>query len=388
MPPAAQFPVPTFDDPNSNASPQEFLDFLRNLVAQSLDGDPTVRIPAANKDVWVTVLSGLSETFLASFPSTDKVQWHVMHEKVKLAAASLDVIRRVSNRVEDIFHGPSDLARRTFARLLNFCNVVEMWLDVEFEPMEGLPTPRELANDALQTALLVLRSLGGAVVHIAESKVPLWKTLRAILAECLEIVTDLISRSSTLVFPVAITLFTKNSVQDATVQEPLSPDVEDKSFTLTLASVGDLPTFLSTTLAILVHSVCPPLLSQWFMTDLIRQMGETVGKAFAYCLSPSCAAPGERRATVLMKLAALSSLSPNFAHCIPNLLFRLLRHRLLEGPAVGWEVIDSQMPNLFQSPNFTAPARVDFMEILAIIGTEAWREMGNDLRVSTPISRR
>ncbi|KAJ7784097.1 hypothetical protein B0H16DRAFT_289727 [Mycena metata] len=388
MPPAAQFPVPTFDDPNSNASPQEFLDFLRNLVAQSLDGDPTVRIPAANKDVWVTVLSGLSETFLASFPSTDKVQWHVMHEKVKLAAASLDVIRRVSNRVEDIFHGPSDLARRTFARLLNFCNVVEMWLDVEFEPMEGLPTPRELANDALQTALLVLRSLGGAVVHIAESKVPLWKTLRAILAECLEIVTDLISRSSTLVFPVAITLFTKNSVQDATVQEPLSPDVEDKSFTLTLASVGDLPTFLSTTLAILVHSVCPPLLSQWFMTDLIRQMGETVGKAFAYCLSPSCAAPGERRATALMKLAALSSLSPNFSHYIPNLLFRLLRHRLLEGPAVGWEVIDSQMPNLFQSPNFTAPARADFMEILAIIGTEAWGEMGNDLRVSTPISRR
>jgi serine/threonine-protein kinase ATR len=234
-PPPTPFPV----DPHSNASPQEFLDFLHNLVAQNLDGDPAARIPAANKELWTTVVSGLSEQFLASFPSTDKVQWHVMHEKVKLAAASLDVIRRVSNRVEEVFHGPGDLARRTFARLLNFCNVVEMWLDVEFEQMDGLPTPRELADDALQTTLLVLRSLGGAVVHIAESKEPLWKTLRVILSESLDVVTgkcavelvimaadfaiDLISRSSTLVFPVSVTLFTKTPVQDATVQDSLSP---------------------------------------------------------------------------------------------------------------------------------------------------------------------
>jgi serine/threonine-protein kinase ATR len=135
----------------------------------------------------VTVVAGLSEQFIASFPSTDTVQWHVMHEKVRLAAASLDVIRRVSNRVEGMFHGPGDFARRTFARLLNFCNVVEMWLDVEFEQMQGLPSPRELAEDALQTTLLVLRSLGGAVVHVADAKDPSWKTTRGILAECLDI---------------------------------------------------------------------------------------------------------------------------------------------------------------------------------------------------------
>ncbi|KAJ6560264.1 hypothetical protein B0H19DRAFT_1146990 [Mycena capillaripes] len=383
-PPATPFPVPTFDDPQGNASPQKFLDFLHNLVAQNLDGDPAVRIPAANKELWVTVVAGLSEQFLASFPSTDKVEWHVMHEKVRLAAASLDVIRRVSNRVEGIFHGPGDLARRTFARLLNFCNVVEMWLDVEFEQMEGLPTPRGLADDALQTTLLVLRSLGGAVVHITESNVPLWKTLRVILAECFDIVTDLMSRSSTLVFPVAITLFTKTPVQDATVQEPFTLDLEDKSFTLTLESIGDLPTFLSTTLDILVRSVCPPVLSQWFLTDLIRQMTETVSKAFAYCLSTSCVASSEKRASALMKLATLplllSPLSPNFAHYIPDLLFRLLRHRLLEGPTTGWDVIDVEMRKMFQSPLFVPPAKADLMEITSILSTEAWGENGNDLR--------
>ncbi|KAJ6536721.1 hypothetical protein DFH09DRAFT_92839 [Mycena vulgaris] len=164
IPPATPFPA--LDDPDGDASPQKFLHSLSNLVAQSLSGD--VRIPAENKDAWVTIVTRLSEQFFASFPSTDKVEWHDMHEKVRLATATLDIIRRVSSRVEGVFHGPGHLAQRIFARLLNFCIVVEMWLDVEVEPMQGLPSPQELADDALQTTLLVLRSLSGAVVHSTE----------------------------------------------------------------------------------------------------------------------------------------------------------------------------------------------------------------------------
>ncbi|KAJ7098649.1 hypothetical protein B0H15DRAFT_585784 [Mycena belliarum] len=222
MSPVPQFPVTAFES-DSNASPQKFLEFLANLVAENLDGDPTVRISAANKRIWVTVVDGLSEQFLASFPSTDKVGWHDMHEKVRLAASSLDIIRRVSDRVEGMFHGPRDLAQRTFARLLNFCNVMEIWLDVEVEQVQGLPSPRELADDALHTTLLVLRSLGGAMAHITDSKEPAWKTLRVILTECIDIIQDLILRSSTLVFPVSITLFAQPPIQDATGQEPFSP---------------------------------------------------------------------------------------------------------------------------------------------------------------------
>ncbi|KAJ7228144.1 hypothetical protein GGX14DRAFT_547392 [Mycena pura] len=381
IPSTKPFPVATFDDSQSNASPEEFLHFLKNLVAQNLDGDPAVRIPAANKELWVTVIAGLSEQFLASFPSTDTVQWHLMHEKVKLAAASLDVIRRVSVRVEGIFHGPGDLARRIFARLLNFCNVAEMWLDFEFEQLPGLPTPRELAEDALQTTLLVLRTLGNAVVQVSASKVPLWKTLRAILAECLNIVTDLVSRSSTLVFPVSITLFAETPVQDATVQEPLSPESEDKSFTLTLGSMGDVPPFLSTTLSVLAHSISLPVMSQWFLTDLIRQITESVAKAFAYCSSPSCVASREKRAWALSKLATLrpllSSTSPNFAVHIPDLLFRLLRYRLVEGPTAGWDDIDSEMLKIVQSLPFTPPVKADMMEILSILSSDVWGDMGS-----------
>ncbi|KAJ6615603.1 hypothetical protein B0H10DRAFT_2220252 [Mycena sp. CBHHK59/15] len=384
IPPATPFPVPTFDDPHSDASPQEFLNFLKNLVVQNLDGDPAIRIPAANKDLWVTVVTGLSEQFLASFPSTDKVQWHVMHEKVKLASASLDVIRRVSLRVDDIFSGPGDLAKQTFARLLNFCNVVEMWLDVECEPMQGLPSPRVLAEDALQTTLLVLRSLGGAVVHIADSKIPLWKTLRAILAECLDIIEDLMLRSSTLAFPVNITLFTKTPVQDATAQDRFSPDLDDKSYTLSLESIADLPTFLSTTLAILVNSVCPAVLAQWFLTDLTRRIAQTIEKTFVYCLSPACVTLVEKRACALVKIASfpplIASLSPNLAAYIPDLPFRLLRHRFLEGPSAGWNAADPELRRLFESPLLLAPSKADLMEILAIASNDAWGDSGKDLR--------
>jgi hypothetical protein len=86
-----------------------------------------------------------------------------------------------------------------------------------------------------------------------------------------------------------------------------------------------------------------------------------------------------------MKLAALpfllSSLSPNFAHYIPDLLFRLLRYRVLEGPTTSWDIIDFEMQKVFQSRLFAAPSKADLMEIATILSTEAWGDVGNELRV-------
>ncbi|KAJ7167750.1 hypothetical protein C8R46DRAFT_256342 [Mycena filopes] len=180
---AAEFPTLNFDDPDSDA-PRVFLVYMQDLVA---DGDS--RIQDGPKETWITVLSGVSDQFLAAFPSTDRFRWHVMHEKVRLAAATLKLIPRVLEYHEDVFHAPSDLARLLFARLLNFCNFMETWLDIECEPMEGLPTPRQVADKAFHTTVLLLRALGGAVVYLTEYKTPLWKTLRVILAECLNVVT-------------------------------------------------------------------------------------------------------------------------------------------------------------------------------------------------------
>lgn len=77
----------------------------------------------------------------------------------------------------------------------------------------------------------------------------------------------------------------------------------------------------------------------------------------------------------------LSSLSSEFSAYIPDLMFRLLRHRLLEGHTAGWDVIDGEMLDAFQSKSFTPAAKADLMEILVISGNEAWGESGADLRV-------
>ncbi|KAJ7893431.1 hypothetical protein B0H14DRAFT_2684894 [Mycena olivaceomarginata] len=316
-------PTPFPVDPHSNASPQEFSRLFAQPRSPKSRWGPSARIRQLTRSSGLPSSSGLSEQFLASFPSTDKVQWHVMHEKVKLAAASLDVIRRVSNRVEEVFMDPAiwhDAHLRgcsTSATLwrCGWMSSLSRWTD--FRRRESWQMMR------CRRPLLVLRSLGGAVVHIAESKEPLWKTLRVILSESLDVVTDLISRSSTLVFPVSVTLFTKTPVQDATVQDSSSPasEAEDKSFSLILESIGDLPTFLSTTLNIL-----------WFLTDLTRQIAETVSKAFAFCSSASCIASAEKRARF----------------------------------PTGWDCIDSEMQKIFQSPHFVPPSKADLMEILSL----------------------
>ncbi|KAJ7639483.1 hypothetical protein FB45DRAFT_977215 [Roridomyces roridus] len=65
---------------------------------------------------------------------------------------------------------------------------------------------------------------------------------------------------------------------------------------------------------------------------------------------------------------------------MPDLTFRLLRHRLLEGPASAWGVIDEDLCETFQSPSFTCPARADLVEILSIVNSETWQDGGNHLR--------
>lgn len=183
LPHATPFPVATFDNDAPPLKPVEFLAYMEHLLLTRLEGEGE-----EHNALWINVLVGLTEQFFAAFPSVSEVNsWHGMHEKVRLAAGTLEVIRRVSDRLKEILLGPRDLARRTFARLLNFCHVLEMWFDIEFEQMEGLPSPRELAEDAFQTAVYLLRSFGGAVVHVADTKVPQWKTLRAILSECLDV---------------------------------------------------------------------------------------------------------------------------------------------------------------------------------------------------------
>ncbi len=96
VPPSTPFPVPGLNGTSDNATPAEFLSFLRNLINEYL-GDNCPRI--TKKDTWVTVVNGLTDHLLGTFPLPDVVSWNAMQEKVEMTEVSLEVIKtRLSTR--------------------------------------------------------------------------------------------------------------------------------------------------------------------------------------------------------------------------------------------------------------------------------------------------
>jgi serine/threonine-protein kinase ATR len=186
VPNSTPFPA-TFDSNAGDASPKQFFDFLRNLISENFDGDPSVCRPAPSRDTWVPVITSLSDHFLTPLPSHHAVPWKAMHEKVKLVEITLELIQRTTDGVTALYAGPGDLAKIIFAGLVKFCGGLAGWIDVEVPQEEGIPTPLELQQKAIQTAVGILRCLGNKVTSVAGSDEPTWKTLRDILMEGLEI---------------------------------------------------------------------------------------------------------------------------------------------------------------------------------------------------------
>lgn len=187
MPPSTPFPVPSFQNADAEASPTQFLGFLRNLIAENLEGDPSVRIPVSDRESWITVINGLSDHFLASFPCANVVPWNAMHEKLELIEITLEIIKRVTFRVDAMYSGPGDAAKRIFARLLNLCSALDSWIDVEVPVEEGIPTPLHLRGQAFQTTTDLLRHLGGNISMSGGPDAPTWKILKSIMCECLDV---------------------------------------------------------------------------------------------------------------------------------------------------------------------------------------------------------
>jgi serine/threonine-protein kinase ATR len=187
VPTSTPFPVPGFNASSSNATPAQFLEFLRSLITQYL-GDTSPRILSSAKAAWVTIVDGLTDHFLGSFPLPDIVSWETMQEKVEMTEATLEVIRRVFIRVEGIYNGSEVLVRKMFARLLDLCKTLDVWVDV------GIPsgilafTPEYIKEKALGLLVFVLRGLGDNTPPPSDHQYqPSWKTLREILNECIDV---------------------------------------------------------------------------------------------------------------------------------------------------------------------------------------------------------
>lgn len=182
--PSTPFPVPSFQNAESDASPTQFLGFLKTLVAENLV-DSTIRIPSSSRDNWVTIINGLSDHFLASFPVMNAVPWNAMREKLELIEITLEIIQRVTARVDAMYSADEDAAKKTFVRLLSLCVALDSWTGVDVNIDDGVLSPSHLRVKAFEAGSGILRHLGEAVATAGGVEEPPWRIMKSIIVECL-----------------------------------------------------------------------------------------------------------------------------------------------------------------------------------------------------------
>jgi len=183
-PSSTQFPVPQLGNSQSGATPAEFLEFLRSLPLQYL-GDHCRRIPSGDKPAWVTIVNGLTDHFLGPFPLPGVVSWNAMQEKGEMIEATLDVVQRVFLRVDGIYNHSLELVQKLFARLLDLCRVLDVWMGTIQDTVDSQLMPLGLRESALSVLVSVLRGLGSN--NPTPDQQSSWKSLRDILKAGLEV---------------------------------------------------------------------------------------------------------------------------------------------------------------------------------------------------------
>ncbi|EGO27933.1 hypothetical protein SERLADRAFT_414152 [Serpula lacrymans var. lacrymans S7.9] len=331
LPVSTQFIVPaTFQSTTEGeVAPKHFLEFLNSLIAGELSEDFISVVPSSHKETWTAVLSGLSDVILGLFPYARPALWESIHERLVLTDISLDVIQRATDRIDSLYVGLEDITKKFFVQLLGLCHSSESWLDVQVPEKEGIPIPSTLHSKAIQGMIVFLRSLGGSVKTTEGSGKPPWKVLRDVISESLDIC-----------------------------------DV-----------------FLSVIVEILSRVLSPPLLSQWFMMDLLRRTVVLAQSAFNYCLC--CPTTPHRRSRSLARIIESSHVllaqSPSFEVSLDGLPCRLLLCVLEEGPNSAWESSYAALRSTFAACKGLKTSH-NASAVLSILRSEHWGDPGFELR--------
>ncbi|KAJ3516810.1 hypothetical protein NLJ89_g892 [Agrocybe chaxingu] len=346
-PPSTPFPVPGFSGTDNNASPAEFLKFLRSLTTQYL-GDNSPRILAINKPAWMTIVNGLTDHFLSSFPLPDIVSWNAMQERVEVVEVTLEAIKRVFERVEGIFNDSEELVRKLFARLLDLCRVLDLWIEPEIVFEEAMFSPAHMKEKASLLLIAVLRGLGDNAPAPSEQHPPSWKVLREVLVESIGVCNDLIAPSTPLTNVAVVALFRRPRILVSKDDPEL--ETEGNALNMAIFSVSRIASFLVVVLDTLVQVITLPLKCQWFLADIRRGVAELTRSLFTYLTDSTCATTSRlRTASILRTLSVTAPLRqvPECRAAIGCLPEYLLQLRLGSALNLEWDVADRSLAALF-----------------------------------------
>ncbi|KAJ3736208.1 hypothetical protein DFJ43DRAFT_1054049 [Lentinula guzmanii] len=175
--------------PNDADAPEQFLLRLRSIIGEILPCDGDTRISASENATWVLILNQLHDAFLVTFSFNDV--WNAQPERVKLVEACLDTIESILKRVDGALiarkevPGSKDIPRKLFFALFTLCHTLDLYVDTDITPRDGVSMPDSLRESACRTAILMLRRMGGS--HAPTGDEPMWKILRIIIEELLNL---------------------------------------------------------------------------------------------------------------------------------------------------------------------------------------------------------
>ncbi|KAK2465988.1 hypothetical protein APHAL10511_001629 [Amanita phalloides] len=310
-------------------TPEQFLQYLRNLLTQYLSDDTPNRIRHTDGD-WDTVILGLSDNFFASFLLPGSIPWNAMKEKLILLDSALEIIHRAAQQVDGLFSGQHDAACNLCVRLVNLCNALDVWLDRDVEVEDGVPLPIELRDKSFKALIALLRYFGGNMVRIRQSEEPRWKVLRHLLNEFVQLVLDLLS--STASVPISVMPFQTPRVQTQT-KTVFDTDLRGKPVELSVTTPSQLAALLVLLVDVVTHALYPPVVSQWFLSDATFGLHRVFGSVFNHLLSTNCSLGIAARTKVLSSLMSSVTIlckHSTYADHFSHLAFRLLQYRALQ----------------------------------------------------------
>ncbi|KAF8622078.1 hypothetical protein AX15_007222 [Amanita polypyramis BW_CC] len=359
-----QFSNSNFD----NGTHAQFFQYLDFLKSQNLGGD---HIRDVHKE-WNTIILGFSDNFFTSFPLPASIQWNAIKDKIIILYATLEVIHLAAQRVDGLFSGRRDSVCNFFTRLLNLCNVLDVWLDCEVEVEDGIPTPSMLRDRSFQALVEVLRCLGGRVLITKPSEEPCWKFLRDLLNECADLVLDILSNPTTITFPISIVPFGEPRVKDKQMII-LGAVPKDGPMELSIMENSQLTALLVLLLDTLAHVLHPSVPSQWFLSDLTFRQHKTFDVLFNYFLSSTCPLSLPARAEVLSSLLSSAAILCKHSICIEqysHVAFRLLQYRALQDTSSSCNELDTAVMKGIELHSKIPVAEADAREVLRLLCAE------------------
>ncbi|KAG7097441.1 hypothetical protein E1B28_004786 [Marasmius oreades] len=361
----------TFQSSDSNT--KNFIVALQNLIADKLSGNIEENDKSSSVQQLVNFINGLSGDILSKFSYTDGAEWQNMGDTVRVVELSLEVIQRVVPRARSVFFEQVGFLKALIVRLILVCNSLDLFA-VEAEGDEaviasGAIEPKLLRDKAVLTIVSVFRCLGSEIPRGLRTEDSTRKALRALLEEMI-VTCEGLSQSPLLIdLPCTISLFNEPRFQKVDLNEDETRIPQN----VTIANATEIPRFASLVIDIVMKTLYPPLLSDWFLSELNRRATVLLYNVFEHCITsypPTTPVIAQALARVVSAIPPPSDLTAQgIIQTLHSLPIRLLRYRLSTGISGEWDPVDAYFEHAISqpTPTFCLPTKSEFLEVVGCL---------------------